>query len=338
MSLKVLELFCGAGSFSIQMNKLGIKHEIVGFSDILDTALRLFCKIHDRNIDDNLGDIRNVNGIGMDVDLVVFGSKCQDFTRAGKGKGGTKGSGTGSSLMWEAVRIIDECKPKWIIWENVSDAVNKTHMPNFIDYMNELDKMGYNTYWEVLNAHELGSAQKRKRLFAVSVKKDIDNGEFKFKYDKIEPKKLKDYLEHNVGEEYRVEQKIVDALWLGTNEEGYMIKNATKQGYAMAQEGDAIDTGFYNSTTRRGRVQKDACQTLLRSKSIATIQNGVMRYLTPLEYWRLQEMDDDMYNKVLECEFSQNEAYDVIGGVINQKHLKVVLGSMSDCFGWEIEK
>lgn len=53
-------------------------------------------------------------------------------------------------------------------------------MPNFQNYMDELDSLNYNTYYKVLNAHELGSAQKRKRLFSISIRKDIDNGKFEF--------------------------------------------------------------------------------------------------------------------------------------------------------------
>lgn len=281
--MNVLELFCGAGSFSVQLNELKIKHDIVGFSDIRDNAIELFCKIHNKNKDENLGDIHNVSGKGLDVDLLVFGSPCQSFSRSGKNEGGAKGSKTKSSLMWEAVRVMEECNPKWIIWENVPDAVNKKHIENFKEYMSVLDEMGYNTYYEILNAHELGSPQKRKRLFSVSVRKDIDNGKFKFNFEKIEPKKLINYLEGDVPEIFDAEEKVTEALLLGKNTDGYIIKNGTKQGWLIANEGDAIDLGFYSSKTRRGRVQKEACQTLLRSKTIGVIQNNKLRYLTPLE-------------------------------------------------------
>lgn len=335
--LKVLELFCGAGSFSVALDTLNIKHEIVGFSDIRDNAIQLFSKIHNKNPDDNLGDVKNVKVKGMDVDLLVFGSPCQSFTRAGKQDGGLKGSNTKSSLMWEAVRIMNECKPKWIVWENVPDAINKKNMPNFVEYMSELDEMNYNTYYKLLNAHELGSAQKRVRLFAISVRKDIDNGKFKFIEEYKQPKELIEYIEEYPKEYSAVEESIQKALILDKKNNIYKIKNNTKLGYLEATEGDAIDTGYHNSKTRRGRVQKKACQTLLRSKSIAIFQNNVFRYLTPLEYWRLQEMPESLYKKVEECDFSLNNAYDVVGGVINQLHLKTVFESMSIAYNWELK-
>ena len=334
MTIKILELFSGAGSFSLALKTLGIKHDIVGYSDIRPTAVKLFSKIHNIPESDNLGDIKNIDATSLSVDLITFGSPCQSFSRTGKGAGGVKGSNTPSSLMWEAVRIMKETNPKWIIWENVPDAISKKHLPNFQEYMAELDDMGYNTYYEVLNSHELGSAQKRRRLFAVSIRKDVDNGEFSFNKIKQSPKKLSAYLEtYNESMEI-VKDSVREELMLGETLEGYKIKNGTKLGYLIANEGDAIDLGFPTSKTRRGRVQKEMSQTLLRSKSIGTIQNGGLRYLTPLEYWRLQEMPEHLYDKVLECGFSTNEAYDVVGGVINQLHLKTLFTSMSDAFEW----
>lgn len=332
--LKVLELFCGAGSFSVQLNELGVEHEIVGFSDIRKNAIDLFCKIHGTNPEDNLGDVKLIDATNIDVDLLVFGSPCQSFSRTGKSEGGVKGSNTKSSLMWESVRIMTECNPKWIVWENVPDAISKKHKPNFEAYMEELDEMGYNTYYSVLMARDLGSAQKRKRLFAVSVRKDIDNGEMNFDYESATPRKLEEYLEDEIDERLIVEDKVKDVLLLDVQGNDFYIKNATKQGWLIANEGDAIDFSFPSSETRRGRVQKQACQTLLRSKSIGTIKNGTLVYLSPFEYWKLQEMPIELYDKVKECEFSLDEEFDVVGGVINQKHLEVVLGNMKKVFNW----
>lgn len=333
--IKVLELFSGVGSFSLAMKNLGIKHEIVGYSEIRPTAVNLFSKIHNIPIENNLGDIKNIDARDLDVDLITFGSPCQDFSRTGKGQGGNKNSNTLSSLMWEAVRIMKETNPKYIIWENVPDAISKKHFENFSEYMAELSDMGYNTYYKILNANQLGSAQKRRRLFSFSVRRDIDNGRFKFNEIFENHNPLSYYLEEYNNDMIKVKKDVYDELVLGKTEKGYKIKNGTKLGYLIANEGDGIDLSFPTSKTRRGRVQKGMCQTLLRSKSIGTIQNGVLRYLTPLEYWRLQEMPEEEYEKVLECNFTTNEKYDVVGGVINQKHLKTLFTSIADAFDWE---
>lgn len=295
----------------------------------------MFCKLHNKNPEDNLGDVKNIDATKLDVDLLVFGSPCQSFTRGGRNDGGEKGSDTKSSLMWEAVRIMEECKPKWIIWENVPDALSKKNISNFNEYMSVLDELNYNTYYDVLNAHELGSAQKRKRLFSVSIRKDIDNMKYNFEHEKIEPRKLVEYLETNVtSSDFNLDKKVEDILVLKQEGNKYYIKNGNIQGYMIAQEGDAIDYIYYNSKTRRGRVQHEACHTLLRSRSVGTIQNGKFRWLTPYEYWKLQELPLELYRYVEECDFSVREGYDVIGGMINQVHLKTVLGNLKKAFDW----
>lgn len=332
--LKVLELFSGVGSFSLALKTLGIEHEVVGYSDIRPTAVKLFSKLHDIPESDNLGDVRHVDGTNLDADMITFGSPCQSFTRAGKLGGGSKGSNTASAIMWEAIRIMKETNPKWIIWENVPDAINKRHFSNFEEYMDELNDMGYNTYYELLNANDLGSAQKRKRLFAISIRKDIDTGSFKINKIEKAAKPLSDYLEKYSDDMLEVSDYIKENLILGTENGGHKIKNGTKLGYLIANEGDAVDVTYVTSKTRRGRVQKESVQTIMRQATIATFQNDKLRYLTPLEYWRLQELPEELYEKVLECNFSQSEAYDVIGGAINQLHLKTIFTSLNEEFKW----
>lgn len=327
--MKLLELFCGAGSFSLGMKRNGIEHEIVGFSDIRKSAIKLFCALHGKDESENLGDVKNINAEKMEVDIVTFGSPCQSFTRAGRGEGGFKGSDTKSALMWEAVRIIEECTPKIVIWENVPDAINKKNINNFLEYIEVMKDNGFNTYYKIIDANKNGSVQKRKRLFAVSISRKIDNGKFKFLEDSNESYCLKNYICEVKPGQYLIEEKIKSSLVLGKDGKSLKIKNATKLGYALAEEFSIIDTSFPNSKTRRGRVQKNAVPTLLRSKTMSILKDGEIRYLTPQEYWNIQEMPKELFKKVLECNFSEKESYDVIGGVINQKHLDVLFKSLN---------
>lgn len=99
-----------------------------------------------------------------------------------------------------------------------------------------------------------------------------------------------------------------------------------------------MDVTYVASKTRRGRVQKESVQTIMRQSTIGTFQNNKLRYLTPLEYWRLQELPEELYQKVLECNFSKSEAYDVIGGAINQCHLETIFTSLNEAFNWDTKK
>ena len=70
-----------------------------------------------------------------------------------------------------------------------------------------------------------------------------------------------------------------------------VVKEATKAGFALVQEGDSIDVSFPNSATRRGRVGKKA-KNLMTSSHICVFQGGVIRPLTPVECERLQSLPD----------------------------------------------
>lgn len=78
------------------------------------------------------------------------------------------------------------------------------------------------------------------------------------------------------------------------------IKNATKQGYLLAEVGDGIDLAYPESKLRRGRVQPQSTNTLMTSDTLGVLVNKTpiqIRKLTPRECWRLQGFTDEQYNK-----------------------------------------
>lgn len=83
----------------------------------------------------------------------------------------------------------------------------------------------------------------------------------------------------------------------GNTQPKILIKNATKQGYLEAENGDGIDLGYPNSKTRRGRVQKGCSQTLTTSDQLGVLDNYRIRKLTPLECWRLMGFSDEAFYK-----------------------------------------
>lgn len=127
---------------------------------------------------------------------------CQDFSTAGLNKGGDLGSGTRSSLLWECERIIRAVKPQYLLMENVKNLVGKKHRHNFDRWLETLEYLGYNNYWQVLNAKDYGVPQNRERVFVVSIRKDVDTKGYKFPLPIPLEKRLKDMLEDNVNEKY----------------------------------------------------------------------------------------------------------------------------------------
>ena len=217
--LRVLSLFSGIGAFEKALTNIGVDFDMVGFSEIDKYATKSYCAIH--NVDEslNLGDITKIDLSNLpNADLITHGSPCTSFSLAGKGAGGDKGSDTPSSLMWYSVEIINRVKPKYVIWENVKNVLSKKHRHNFDLYIDTLDKMGYKSYFEVLNAKNYGVPQNRERIFVISIL-----GEHKpFIFpDEIPLKlKLKDILEESVEERYYLKDT-----------KDFFIKNSFKMEY-----------------------------------------------------------------------------------------------------------
>ena len=86
--------------------------------------------------------------------------------------------------------------------ENVKNLVGKKFKPQFDEWVAWFDELGYNTYWKVLNAKDYGVPQNRERVFAISIRKDIDDGKFEFPQPFDNGVRLKDVLEDNVDEKY----------------------------------------------------------------------------------------------------------------------------------------
>lgn len=220
--LKILELFGGIGACSKALKRLGIDYEIADYVEIDKYAVKSFNAIHGTNFEPQ--DICNWNK-DIEVDLIMHGSPCQDFSLAGKQAGGDENSGTRSSLMYETLRIVESLKPKYVIWENVKNLLSKKHIHNFNAYLDTMEQLGYKNYYQVLNAKDYGIPQNRERVFTISIRAEVlfqratfEEKEntligtcFKFQFPpKQELKlKLKDMLEDEVDEKYYLSDKMI---------------------------------------------------------------------------------------------------------------------------------
>lgn len=214
--LKILELFAGYGSQALALENLGLEFTS-DISEIDKYAIEAYNQIHGQT--KNYGDVCNINEAELpDYDLITYSSPCQDFSVAGKMKGGQKGSGTRSSLLWECERIISAVKPKYLLMENVKNLVGKKFMPCFKSWLCTLEELGYNNYWKVLNAKNYGVPQNRERVFVVSIRKDL-NQTYTFPEPVPLTLKLKDLLETEVDERYYLPQEKVEKLALNLNKD-----------------------------------------------------------------------------------------------------------------------
>lgn len=198
-TLRVFESFAGYGSQSLALRNLGVKHEVVAISEIDKYALQAYYSLHDEDIP-NLGDISKLRVEDIPKhDLFTYSFPCQDISVAGKQAGIEKGQ-TRSGLLYECERIIEHCKPKYLLMENVKNLVGKKFKVQFDEWLEYLEGLGYTNYWKVLNAKDYGVPQNRERVFVISVSGEHNPYEFPkpIKLDKV----IKDILEDRVDEKY----------------------------------------------------------------------------------------------------------------------------------------
>lgn len=213
--LNVLSLFSGIGAFEKALDNLGIEYKLLGYCEIDKYASKAYSLIHNVPESMNYTDVTKIDDLDFideDIDLITYGFPCQDISLAGKQKGFTdeEGKTTRSGLFFEALRIIEDYKPKYAIAENVKNLTSKKFSKEFSIVLDSLEKAGYRNYWKVLNAKDYGIPQNRERVFIVSIRKDL-NQDFVFP-EKIPLKlRLKDLLEDSVDRKYFLSQVTIES-------------------------------------------------------------------------------------------------------------------------------
>lgn len=220
--MKVLSLFSGIGAFEKALDNLDVPFELVGYCEIDKYASKSYSAIHGVPESMNLGDITKVDAkqLPKNIDLITYGFPCQDISLAGKQKGlfNADGTQTRSGLFFEALRIIEETQPCVAIAENVKNLTSKKFALQFKIVLDSLKAAGYNNYWQVLNLKDFGIPQNRERVFIVSIRKDIDNGQFKFPTGFPLELRLKDMLEEWVDERFYMADKVIENLSIYLND------------------------------------------------------------------------------------------------------------------------
>lgn len=159
----MLDLFAGVGGFVKGFEDAGFIIKKHYFSEIEKHAIANY-KYNFKNAE-YVGPIQSITGAALGkVDVVAFGSPCQDFSVAGKGAGL---DGERSSLILEAIKIIIEKKPSFFIWENVKGTFSSNNGADFWAILKEFANIGgYNIEWQLLNTLWV-LPQNRERIYLV---------------------------------------------------------------------------------------------------------------------------------------------------------------------------
>lgn len=156
--MRTLELFAGIGGIRLGFEFIG-GFEFVQACEISESARAVYAQ-HFPNTP-LWDDVRTFTGRPGEFDCIVGGSPCQDLSGCGKKRGI---DGERSSLWWEMLRIIDECRPSFIGWENVCGALDRGAR----EVAASLRMVGYQVEGPlIISAQELGAPHQRKRIFLV---------------------------------------------------------------------------------------------------------------------------------------------------------------------------
>jgi len=350
MKLKVLELFGGIGACSKALERLGIDYEIADYVEIDKYAVKSFNAMHNTNFEPQ--DICKWNK-DIEVDLIMHGSPCQDFSLAGLQAGGDEGSGTRSSLMYETIRIVKKLKPKYVIWENVKNLLSKKHIHNFTAYLDALEELGYRNYYQVLNAKDYGIPQNRERVFTISIRKDLEI-DFVFPPKQQLKLRLKDMLEDNVEEKYYLSKKMINFFVRNEQtqkEKGNGFRFGITDGETIAKAittraGCRMDDNYILKPKVLGGIGKKDSNNNTQWKqqnriydnnvsiSVCTCynpnyidNNSRIRKLTPKECWRLMGFDDEDFEKASKV-CSNTQLYKQAGNSIVVNVLEAILRNL----------
>jgi DNA-cytosine methyltransferase len=201
--LKLLELFGGIGSPKKGLDNLGIPNKTIDYVEWwrfpVEAYNRLFKHLYKPQ------DVRRWN---LNVDILVHGSPCQDFSVAGK-----MDLATGRSILFmRTLEIIANeltPRPKVVIWENVKGLLSKKNFPHFQFYLDTMENLGYVNHYKVLNSKNFGIPQSRNRVFVVSILKGqtLFNNDFDFEnLEEVPMEPLKSFLDKEVPKNYYITQ------------------------------------------------------------------------------------------------------------------------------------
>ncbi len=170
MAFTSLEICTGAGGQAHGLEQAGFDHvALVEIEPPACATLRL--NRPQWNVIE--GDVRQFSGAPYQgVDLVAGGVPCPPFSKAGK----QLGADDERDLFPEAIRLVDECRPRAVMLENVRGLLDAV----FEDYRKkverQLTKLGYHTGWRLLNASDFGVPQLRPRVIFVGIRKELADG------------------------------------------------------------------------------------------------------------------------------------------------------------------
>ena len=294
---KVVSLFAGIGGLDLGFQFAGF--DVIWANDFDKYA----CKTYAKNVNKNIvcGDIRELKKDIPDHDILIGGFPCQPFSSLGHLEGfEDEKRGT---LFFEILDILRTHNTKVVVLENVKNIVRHDNGNTFARILKELDMLGYECQYQILNTADYGIPQRRNRMFLVGFKRECFK-EFSFSF----PEKmglqvtLQDLLDKDVSREYFLTKRISQTI-LSTGTKGYKAKPSIDNQVAKT---------LCASMHKMHRASQDNYVTDLTNFHKFNDPNRIaIRKLTPNECRKLQGFPSDWEQVVSDC-----QAYKQFGNAV----------------------
>ena len=313
--MKIATVCSGIGSPEVALKNLGIDHTITFACEIDKYARETYLANHECETMYQDMTAESWDGEEYYADLMIGGIPCQSFSLAGKRLGELDPRGL---LFFDFLRYVKNQQPKYFIIENVKGLLSDSGGETFQNWIHLLgqsvngnafffpheDSLMYNLHWQVLNTKDYGLPQNRERVFLVGIRNDLPNT---FVFPKGVPLKLrlKDILEEVVDEKYYLSERNYKSFInkKGDFGERFKIKRLDEIANCLTtKHGSGVITNNY-----------------INWKSSLT---GI-RFLTTLEYFRLQGFPDEFKKPV-----SNSQLYKQAGNTISVNVIQAILKNL----------
>tara|TARA_B100001996_G_scaffold364710_1_gene333954 strand:+ start:124 stop:1341 length:1218 start_codon:yes stop_codon:yes gene_type:complete len=202
--IRIGTVFSGIGAIEHALMRLNLNHNIIFAGDIDKFVKQTYFKNYDIGEKSWHNDIKEFSAkkYKYKIDLLVGGSPCQSFSMVGSRLGLNDARGT---LFYDFSRVIDECKPKVFIFENVQGLYSHDNGKTWLVIRKIFESLGYKIFHSKLNGKDYGVPQNRNRIFVIGFR----DKKIKFNF----PEKIKlestmqDYLEDFVDSKYFLPEK-----------------------------------------------------------------------------------------------------------------------------------
>jgi len=315
-NIKYIDLFAGIGGFHQAMSSFGAKCVFASEWDkyAAETYLDNYrVKPH--------GDITTIQESDIPAhDMLCAGFPCQSFSVSGKQNGFNDTRGT---LFFDIARIAQFHKPRVMLLENVRNLAKHDNGRTLEIILSTLKSLGYDVFYQILNASNYGLPQNRERIFFVCFRMDLKIGNFQFPKNFNMITSLLDILEQNPAD-----AKIVN------RPDTFFTKSFSPKEDLFGKlilPNRPIQIGYINKGGQGERIYSPYGHAITLSaygggagaKTGLYFIDNVIRKLSPRECARIQGFPESFKINPL-----SNQAYKQFGNSVAINVLKAIIGEI----------